>query len=176
MTGRFASFRWALVPRLLLLVIFATMLHLAAFSQFRLLGIIPETLLLVTVLAALETGPNVGVLVGFFSGLAYAVSDLDAPLGVAALLFAVTGWTIGIVRDYAFPGAGRVPFALVIISSATVTALHGFLLAAARGLDSQSVRHVLLAIVMVPILNCVAGIVMRPVVRVVLGVNWNEVS
>jgi cell shape-determining protein MreD len=176
MTGRFAEFRPALLPRLLSLVIIVTVLHVGVFAQIRVFGVIPETMLLVTVLAALETGPNVGVIVGFASGLALAVADLDAPLGVAALLFAITGWTIGIVRDYAFPGAGRVPFALVLLSTAIVTGLYGLLLAGARGMTIPALRHIALVMVIAPLLNCVVGIPLRPLVRLVLGVNWNEVS
>jgi cell shape-determining protein MreD len=176
MTGRLAEFRPALIPRLLVLVVITTMLHSGVFAQVRVLGIMPETLLLVTVLAALETGPNVGVAVGFLAGLAVAVVDLDAPLGVAAFLFAITGWTIGIVRDYAFPGAGRVPFALVIVSSVIVTGLYGLLLAGARGMTVTALFHVGRAVLIVPLLNCLIGIALRPIVRIVLGVNWNEVS
>ncbi len=176
MTGRFAEVRAALVPRLLALVTMTTILHVALFSHLRVFGVIPETLLLVTVLAALETGPNIGVAVGFAAGLAYAVSDLDAPLGVAALLFVLTGWTVGIIRDYAFAGAGRVPFALVIISSVIVTVVHGLLLTTARGATPASLIHVGISAALVPILNCFVAIVLRPIVRVVLGVNWNEAS
>lgn len=176
MTARLAEFRPALIPRILALVLIATLLHVGVFSQLRVFGVIPETLLLVTVLAALETGPNVGVSLGFVAGLAYAITDLDAPLGLAALLFCLAGWVVGVIRDYAFPGAGRVPFALVIASSVVVTASHGLLLAAGRGLTVANLRDLAVSVAIVPLLNCVVGVALRPLVRLILKVNWNEVS
>ena len=50
------------------IIITAVLLQSTVFSQLRLLGVRPELLYLVTILVALQEGPNEGALVGFTAG------------------------------------------------------------------------------------------------------------
>jgi rod shape-determining protein MreD len=175
MAGRNASLRWSVLPRVVLLVIAASVLHVFVLHRLAPFGVVPGTLLIVTVIAAIETGSDLGGLVGFLAGLALACIDLDSPFGLAALLFSVTGWLIGVVRDYAFPQAHRIPFALVAIASVLTTGVYGLLVQVSRGLDRVAIVELALVLGVTVLLNPVVGVVLGPLVRRVLGVNWNEV-
>jgi cell shape-determining protein MreD len=172
--GRNANLQWSLLPRSVVLVVVAAALHVAVLHRITPFGVVPGTLLVVTVVAAIETGSDLGALVGFLCGIALACIDLDAPFGVAALLFAVTGWLVGFGRDVAFPGAQRVPFALISVASVVTTGLYGLLIIAARGIDRASLTQLAIVVGVTLILNPIVGVLLGPIVRRILGVNWNE--
>jgi rod shape-determining protein MreD len=175
MAGRNAALQWSLIPRAVLLVAVAAVLHVFVLHRIAPFGVVPGTLLVVTVIAAIETGSDLGALVGFLAGLAVACIDLDAPFGLAALLFSVTGWLLGVIRDYAFPSASRIPFALVAAASVVTTGTYGLLVLASRGIDRVGIVQLAVVVGVTALLNPVIGITLGPVVRRVLGVNWNEV-
>jgi rod shape-determining protein MreD len=174
MTGRSAEIRWALIPRAALLVLIATALHVSVLHRVAPFGVVPGSLLVLTTIVGIETGSDLGALVGFLCGLALNVIDLESPIGVASLIFCLTGWLVGAARDYAFPGAERVPFAMIAVASLFATSLYGLLLTAARGLTVPTVRHLGLVVLVSLVLNPIVSLILGPLVRRVLGVNWNE--
>jgi rod shape-determining protein MreD len=174
MTGRSAEIRLALIPRAALLVLIATSLHVAILHRVAPFGVVPGSLLVLTTIVGIETGSDLGALVGFLSGLALNVIDLESPIGVASLIFCLTGWLVGAARDYAFPGAERVPFAMIAASSLFATSLYGLLLTAARGLTVPTIRHLGFVVAVSLVLNPLVSLILGPLVRRVLGVNWNE--
>jgi rod shape-determining protein MreD len=175
-TGRSAEVRLSLLPRAVLLVFIATALHVALLHRIAPFGVVPGSLLVLTTITAIETGSDLGALVGFLSGMALNVITLDSPFGVASLIFCVTGWLVGAARDYAFPGAERVPFALVAVASFFGTSLYGLLLTAARGFTLDAVKHLGVVVLVTLVLNPIISLILGPLVRRVLGVNWNETS
>ena len=68
------------VLALIAVIVTAILLQSTVFSQLRLLGVRPELLYLVTILIALQEGPNEGAIVGFTCGLAQDML-LDQPMG-----------------------------------------------------------------------------------------------
>lgn len=174
MTGRSAPFRAAALPRIVLLVAIGTVLHVAVLHWIAPFGVVPGTLMVLTAVAAVETGSDLGATAGFLCGLALNIVDIDSTIGLPSLLYCVMGWLVGRARDRVFPGAERVPFALVALSSALTTAFYGLLITTARGLTVGSLRHLALVVGVTLVLNPLVSIILGPVVRTVLGVNWNE--
>jgi cell shape-determining protein MreD len=174
MTGRSAEIRLALLPRAIVLVGIATALHVAVLHRFAPFGVVPGSLLVLTTIVAIETGSDIGALVGFLGGLAINVIDLESPLGLASLLYCLAGWVVGVARDYAFPGAERVPFALIAVASVVTTGFYGLILTAATGLTATTSVHLAKVVGLSLLLNPLVGFLMGPLVRRVLGVNWNQ--
>ncbi len=174
MTGRSAEIRLALLPRAVVLVLLATMAHVAVLHRIAPFGVVPGSLLVLTTIVGIETGSDMGALVGFLGGIALNVINLDSPLGLPSLLFCITGWVVGFARDYAFPGAERVPFALIATASLITTGFYGLLLTAADGLSTVSAIHLAKVVGLTLILNPLVGLLFGPLVRRVLGVNWNQ--
>lgn len=172
--GRYAEVRPQVLTRVLLLVVTALAAHVAVLHRIRLFGVAPDTMLLVSIVAALETGSELGAAVGFAAGMGIDLVSTGTPLGLRALIFTLVGWGVGFARDRAFPGAERVPFALVAVASVLGTALYGGLLTAARGVTMPSLRHLGTTIAVVAVLNAVFSPPARPVVRWLLSVNWND--
>ena len=96
------------------------------------------------------------------------------PLGLGALVLTIVGWGVGFARDRAFPGAERVPFALVALASIAGTAMYGGALTVVRGASPAAMQHLLRTTLVVAVLNAVLSPLARPAVRRLLGVNWND--
>jgi cell shape-determining protein MreD len=128
----------------------------------------------VSIVAALETGSSFGAAVGFASGMGMDLVSTGTPLGLRALIFTLVGWGVGFARDRAFPGADRVPFALVAVASVLGTAVFGLALLVARGVTTASLGHLGRVVLVVAVLNAALSPIARPVVRRLLAVNWND--
>lgn len=72
--------------RILVVLVSAALVQTTVCSEFRIAGVSPELMLLVTVLAGFHGGPTRGALVAFWAGLLYD-SVTTAPLGLHALVF-----------------------------------------------------------------------------------------
>jgi len=88
MSGR-ATIRVALVTLLLLLAQSTVILNI------RIGGMHPDTLWLLPITAALIAGPETGVIVGFWSGLAFDLL-LPTPFGLGALVGCLLGYAAGV--------------------------------------------------------------------------------
>lgn len=172
--GRYAEVRPQVLSRIALLVVTGLVAHVAILHRPRFLGASPDTMLLVTIVAALETGSQLGAAVGFASGMGMDLVSTGTPLGLRALVFTIVGWGVGYVRDHAFPGAERVPFALVALASIAGTALYGGSLMLARGVTTAALDHLSRTVGVVALMNAVLSPIARSAVRRLLGVNWND--
>src|SRR3954465_14351905 len=79
---------------LLLLVV----LQVALFPHLRLLGAVPDLGLLLAVAIAFRDGPEAGLVVGFFAGLAFDLF-LETPTGLSALAYALTAYAVGLLQS-----------------------------------------------------------------------------
>lgn len=85
--------RAAAVAALLLL---SVVVQTALFGRLPVPGPIPDLVLLVVIGVALTAGANAGALTGFAGGLLIALAPpAAAPLGLAAVLYAVVGFQVG---------------------------------------------------------------------------------
>lgn len=87
-----------------LFLITALVLHLALFSDLRVLGVAPEVPLAIAVTAGLAGGPERGAIAGFAIGLGI---DLYLPtlFGLSALIYTVWGYAVGLLEERIFRSA-----------------------------------------------------------------------
>lgn len=111
------------VLALIAVIVTAILLQSTVFSQLRLLGVRPELLYLVTILIALQEGPNEGAIVGFTCGLAQDML-LDQPMGITALTLTLLGYAVGMARQYIVSPSPLVPTIVVAISTALGVAFY----------------------------------------------------
>lgn len=80
--------------RIPVLFIVTVLLHVTLLPQLRIMGVMPDLLLLVAVAGGLVGGPARGAVLGFTAGIA---SDLflATPMGLSALVFCLVGYAIG---------------------------------------------------------------------------------
>jgi rod shape-determining protein MreD len=111
------------VLALIAVIITAILLQSTVFSQLRLLGVRPELLYLVTIVIALQEGPNEGAIVGFTCGLAQDML-LDQPMGITALTLTLLGYAVGMARQYIVSPSPLVPTIVVAIATALGVAFY----------------------------------------------------
>jgi rod shape-determining protein MreD len=111
------------VLALIAVIVTAILLQSTVFSQLRLLCVRPELLYLVTILIALQEGPNEGAIVGFTCGLAQDML-LDQPMGITALTLTLLGYAVGMARQYIVSPSPLVPTIVVAISTALGVAFY----------------------------------------------------
>jgi rod shape-determining protein MreD len=111
------------VLALIAVIVTAILLQSTVFSQLRLLGVRPELLYLVTILIALQEGPNEGAIVGFTCGLAQDML-LDQPMGITALTLTLLGYAVGMARQYIVSPSPLVPTIVVAIATALGVAFY----------------------------------------------------
>ena len=105
------------------IIVTAVLLQSTVFSQLRLLGVRSELLYLVTILIALQEGPNEGAIVGFTCGLAQDML-LDQPKGITALTLTLLGYAVGMARQYIVSPSPLVPTIVVAIGTAVGVAFY----------------------------------------------------
>ncbi len=89
---------WLVRLRLGLLILAVVVLQTTVFSAgLRVLGVMPDLGLVLTVAVAFSLGPERGAVFGFVTGLVVDLF-LSTPLGVSALSFALVGYGAGIVH------------------------------------------------------------------------------
>jgi rod shape-determining protein MreD len=83
--------------RMPLVMLTAMLIHTSVFTQFRIVGVMPDLMLLLAVCAGLEAGPAYGAVTGFAAGM---VADLflPTPLGLSALVYSLTGYATGVTK------------------------------------------------------------------------------
>lgn len=99
-----------------LVVLTALLLQSTVFAEFRLLGVRPELLFLVTIIFALLEGPNEGAVVGFVSGMAQDFL-LNQPKGITALTLTLLGYAVGMGRHLIVSPSPLVPTAVVAVAT-----------------------------------------------------------
>jgi len=145
------------------IIITAVLLQSTVFSQLRLLGVRPELLYLVTILVALQEGPNEGALVGFTAGLAQDMF-LDQPNGITALTLTLLGYTVGMARQYIVSPSPLVPTIVVAIATALGVAFYEivtFLL----GQFEASITYAVKVALLTALYNAVLTPILSPLLR-----------
>lgn len=84
--------------RLVLLVVTLVVLENTVFRHLRVWDAIPSLCLIATIAIAYEEGPHSGAIFGFTSGLAIDMLLSGTPMGLSALSFALTGYTLGVLQ------------------------------------------------------------------------------
>ena len=145
------------------IIVTAVLLQSTVFSQLRLLGVRPELLYLVTILVALQEGPNEGALVGFTAGLAQDMF-LDQPKGITALTLTLLGYTVGMARQYIVSPSPLVPTIVVAIATALGVAFYEivtFLL----GQFDASITYAVRVALLTALYNAVLTPILSPLLR-----------
>ncbi len=101
--------------RVALVCVIAISLQLTVFVDVRILGVAPEMLALVAILAGYYGGPQRGPAVAFAAGLLWDVY-LPTHLGVSSIIFAVAAYAIGSVEAGLFRDS-RAQLAAVVVAS-----------------------------------------------------------
>ncbi len=145
------------------IIITAVLLQSTVFSQLRLLGVRPELLYLVTILVALQEGPNEGALVGFTAGLAQDMF-LDQPKGITALTLTLLGYTVGMARQYIVSPSPLVPTIVVAIATTLGVAFYEivtFLL----GQFEASITYAVKVALLTALYNAILTPILSPLLR-----------
>ena len=100
-----------------LVVLTALVVHLSLLSRLRVLGVMPDGMLLVAVAAGIAGGPGRGAVVGFLAGMAVDVF-LTTPLGLSALVFSLVGYGVGTVQTGILRSAWWIPVTTAFVGSA----------------------------------------------------------
>lgn len=123
-------------------------LQMELFSELRIVGVMPELLLGLTVASAWSAGANRGALAGFVTGLVYDVF-LSTPLALTALAYTLVGYAVGVVAESAAlapeRGLRRLVSIVGIAAGTVVFALFGELLAGSGLVGGHLVRVALVA-------------------------------
>lgn len=104
--------RW--LPTLGTLVV-AVLLQVAVAPHVAIGGVVPNLLLLVVLTFALIEGRNAGAIAGFSAGLLFDLLG-TGPVGVAALVFAVTGYFAGSLSENMFAEGWLLPATVVFVA------------------------------------------------------------
>ena len=106
-------------PRLITVLLIATVLtmQVSLLNHVRVLGVMPDIVLLLTILLGLQRGAETGALVGLGAGIGFDMF-LNTPLGLSALVYGVTGYVVGFARDRVLPNRHGVSLAFVASASA----------------------------------------------------------
>ena len=151
------------VLRMTPVVLVALLLQLTLFVEVRVAGVAPELLVLVAVLAGLFAGAHRGSLIAFVVGLLWDIY-LTAPLGMAAVTFALVAYALGGVTEDLFHDTRIQTVAVVFVgTAASVTgyALLGEVLGQHGLMDDNLLRIVLLSSAM----NAAISLPAAPAVR-----------
>lgn len=103
--------------RLPLLILTAVLVHTTVASRVRILGVMPEVMLLVAIAAGMAAGATQGAVVGFGAGLAADVF-LATPFGLSALVYCVIGYAVGAAHSGVLANSKVVPAVTGLVASA----------------------------------------------------------
>lgn len=119
-----------MIARLLLLtalLITAAVFQTALLPAVGITGIRPDLLLLVVIAVALHDGALGGLRVGFAAGLLTDLLVLQAPAGLAALVWATVGFAVGSARPYLASDSLSAPILIAFASALLATFGYGVL-------------------------------------------------
>ncbi|MGH9282339.1 MAG: rod shape-determining protein MreD [Acidimicrobiales bacterium] len=112
--------------RLTVVLFVALTLHLSLFAGIRIGDAHPQVMLLIAVAAGLLGGSERGALIGFMAGL---LADLfvQTPLGLAALTYALVGFSVGTVQSALIRSAWWIEPLTALVASFAGVLLYGLL-------------------------------------------------
>jgi rod shape-determining protein MreD len=150
--------------RVALLVVIAAIVQAPFLDRLQVSRVHPDLLLLLPVLGGLLGGPEDGAWIGFFAGL---VADLSLPtaFGLSALVFCLTGYTIGSIVQALIEG----PRWVVPLTAAVGTAIGELLYVGVSFITGQeAVLHVPKAVVAVVVIASAGNAVLSYPVAIAL--------
>ena len=116
-----------MVPGRIALVTFLTVLiQVTVISPVEIAGGRGNIVLLLAIVAGLESDPERGAVVGFAAGLLFDLL-LDTPVGLSALTLALVGYGVGSAKDYMLRSSAVFSVGLVALASAAGTLLYAVL-------------------------------------------------
>ena len=86
------------VPRLALVLLTTLVVQAGVVAQVRVLGAMPDLMVLLAVAAAVVAGPQRGAVVGFVAGIVYDLL-LTTPFGLSALAYCLIAYGVGIAQE-----------------------------------------------------------------------------
>lgn len=117
--------------RLPVVIVVTLVLQRTVLDGIRIDGSHPDALLVIPIVVALMGGAERGAVVGFFTGL-LADAFLPTPFGMSAMIFTLTGYSVGAIREsiepamwWAAPVAAAAASALAVIAMAVLGTLLG---------------------------------------------------
>ena len=94
--------------RVPLVLLTALLLQTTVLERFQILGVMPDFMLLVAIAAGITGGPARGAVIGFTTGMLFDLF-LRTPLGLAALVFTLTGYAVGVTHAGVLRSAWYIP-------------------------------------------------------------------
>jgi len=144
-------------------LVVALLLQLTMFSTVRVVGVAPELLVLVAVLAGFFVGPDRGALVGFVAGLLWDLY-LPAPIGVAAFTFAMVAFAVGALNEGLFHESRSQ--LLLVAGIASAASMVGYaIVGTTLGTGGLLTTDLIVVTIMVGVMNAVLAPVVAPAVR-----------
>jgi rod shape-determining protein MreD len=129
-----------------LVVLTALVLHLSVLTRLRVVGVMPDLMLLLAVAGGITGGPARGAVVGFVSGMVVDVFLLT-PLGLSALVFSVVGYCVGTAQTGILRTSWWIPLLTALVASSAGEVL--FALAGAVVGETQLVSRHLVVVALV---------------------------
>lgn len=112
MTPLHVAARWAFV------IVTTFVLQYGLVSQIRLLGVIPDLMVVLAVCAGLSGGAQRGSVVGFWIGLLFDVPRTEHPFGLTALAYCLIAFAVGIAQVVVLQSGRAISMAIVAAGSA----------------------------------------------------------
>jgi len=109
--------------RMPLMLLTALLVQTTVLSRVRVLGVMPDFMLLVAVAAGVTAGPTRGAALGFTSGMLIDLF-LPTPLGLSALVFTLVGYGVGVANTGVLRSAWYIPVLTAGAASATGVVLY----------------------------------------------------
>jgi rod shape-determining protein MreD len=94
--------------RMPVMLLAALLLQTTVLARMRLVGVMPDFMLLVAVAGGITAGPTRGAAVGFASGMLIDLF-LPTPLGLSALVFTLVGYGVGVANTGVLRSAWYIP-------------------------------------------------------------------
>jgi len=149
--------------RVFVLLVLLVMLQVTVMPEVRVLGGSPDLVLVLTVLVALFRGPLAGTAVGFIGGLGVDALGLGI-VGLTSLVLVLVGFAAGVVGERLRRRATLRPLLVVAVAS-ILSSVVEIGLTTLIGTPSTVSRLILIAAIPSAMLDVLASIAMRPLVR-----------
>ncbi len=114
--------------RMTLIFLLTLVVHLTVLSRVRVLGVRPDALLLLSVVAGLVGGTERGAVAGFLSGL-LADLFLQSPFGLSALVYSLVGFSVGSIQSAILRAVWWIPVVTALAASTAGTVLYALVAA-----------------------------------------------
>ena len=99
-----------------IIIIINFILQCTVFQHIRILGIIPNTTLVIVVCIAILKGKHIGGVIGLFAGLLHDIM-FSSTIGTNALVLFFIGYLVGMVDQKLYKESLLVPFIFTVIST-----------------------------------------------------------